>query len=406
MTSDIDVSTPVLVMGGMQNALSIVRSLGKIGVKVSVTASPECWALHSKYCSEKYVCPSDVQPTEFWRKLLLSDGDALHGNVLITCSDDAIQFVAEHRDALSRVYITDESIPELQTALLDKKKTLELAQQADCEVPGYWNVSCLADLAGLEEEITYPIMIKPIHSHIFVRHYGGKKHLMASDIDDLSAKVSDVLAKGIEVMLCEKVPGPDSTLSSYYTYIDEQGHSLFHFTKKVIRRFPVNSGGASYHITEWDPETAEMGKRFFRGIGFKGLGNIEFKRDHRDGKLKVIECNPRFTAAQELLVQSGMDISLIVYCRLSGQPVPELTTYREQLRLLEPIRDYHAYRQLKANGEIRFYAWVRSLMHRQVFSCYRSDDLRPFLVQLRLMFARLLGRLKSGQGVLDKSLES
>ena len=41
----------------------------------------------------------------------------------------------------------------------------------------------------------------------------------------------------------------------------------------------VNRGGGCYHETKWLPETAELGRRFFTGIGFRGMGNIEFKRD-------------------------------------------------------------------------------------------------------------------------------
>ena len=75
------------------------------------------------------------------------------------------------------------------------------------------------------------------------------------------------------------------------------------------------TGNACYHISSWEPEAADLGEKFFRGINLRGLGNIEFKRDLRDGKLKVIECNARFTAAQELLNRSGMDISEIIYLK-------------------------------------------------------------------------------------------
>jgi D-aspartate ligase len=226
-------------------------------------------------------------------------------------------------------------------------------------------------------------MIKPIHSHIFRRHFPTKKYLVAHNSYALIKKVTDLLEKKIEFMVCEIIPGPDSLLSSYYTYIDDQDNALFRFTKKVIRRYPVNSGGGTYHITEWDDETAEMGERFFRGVNFRGLGNIEFKRDLRDGKLKVIECNARFTAAQELLVRSGMDISLLIYRQLSGQNVPKLRGYRDHVRLLEPVNDFRAFLQLRASGEITLLGWIVSLLHKQTFSYFRVDDLGPFIASLR-----------------------
>mgnify|MGYP002148875108 CR=1 FL=1 len=393
----LDTSTPVLVMGGRQNALSIVRSLGKAGVHVSVSLAEGCCAAESRYCSASYIYPVDSDLHLFWKKLLLSDQRPLQGAMLLTCNDDAIEFVAENKEALRQNYVVDENIPELQQAMLDKQKTLELAREAGCPIPEFWNVSTIDDVADLKDDVTFPVMIKPIHSHIFRRYYVGKKYLLANDYQELFSLVSDVLSKGVELMVCEMIPGPDTLLSSYYTYIDSNDQSLFHFTKKVIRRYPVNSGGASYHITEWIPETAEMGERFFRGIDFRGLGNIEFKRDLRDGKLKVIECNARFTAAQELLVQSGMDISMTIYRRLSGQSIPKMEGYRDHVRLLEPVTDFKAYRQLKALGEITFFGWLKSLMYKQVFSYFRMDDLRPVIVMLKSSLSNKLNNYRSAR---------
>lgn len=31
-------------------------------------------------------------------------------------------------------------------------------------------------------------------------------------------------------------------------------NALFHFARKIIRRYPVNSRGATYHVTEWDDD--------------------------------------------------------------------------------------------------------------------------------------------------------
>jgi len=394
----LDVSTPVLVMGGLQNALSIVRSLGRAGVRVCVSSTSNCFASYSRYCADSFPVSADAHQNAFWEKLLLSEQKNLEGSMLLTCSDEAIQFVAENKEALRAHYVVDENIPELQQAMLDKQRTLELAREAGCPIPLFWNINSLADVNALadsttEDSVTFPVMIKPINSHIFRRSYPGKKYLMASNFQELVSTVTDTLEKGVEVMVCEMIPGPDSQLSSYYTYIDDQGHSLFHFTKKVIRRYPVNHGGATYHITEWDEETAEMGERFFRGINFKGLGNIEFKRDLRDGKLKVIECNARFTAAQELLVQANIDISLLIYRRLSGQSVPEFNGYRDHVRLLTLVLDFRAYQQLKERGEITFLGWVASLMHKQKFCYFRVDDLGPFVASLKVLLNRRLSRL-------------
>lgn len=167
-----------------------------------------------------------------------------------------------------------------------------------------------------------------------------------------------------------------------------RGDPLFHYTEKVVRRFPKNNGQGTYHITAWDPEIAELGLKFFRGINFRGLGNVEFKRDLRDNKLKIIECNPRFTAAHELLVRCGMDISLAIYNHLTGLPVPHLNSYKQGMTLWFPYRDFMAYKELKPLNEITLGQWLKSLIHtQQVVPHFRWLDpmptLAPFLLSVK-----------------------
>ena len=243
-------------------------------------------------------------------------------------------------------------------------------------------------------------MIKPIHSHLFQRQF-RKKLLVVNDFQELLRRVEEVLAHDLQIMVCELVPGPDEMLSSYYTYIDAADQHLFHFTKRMIRRAPVNFGGGCYHRTEWVPETAEMGQRFFRGIHFRGLGNIEFKRDLRDGRLKVIECNARFTAAQELLVRAGIDIAWVVYQHLTGGEVPRITAYREDMRLWYPRDDFDAFRELNARGELSIGAWLKSVAHPQVFPFWSWRDPVPALARgwkrnSRRLAAHLARRRKRG----------
>jgi predicted ATP-grasp superfamily ATP-dependent carboligase len=123
----------------------------------------------------------------------------------------------------------------------------------------------------------------------------------------------------------------------------------------------VNRGNACYHRTGWQPETAEAGIRFFESTGLLGLGNIEFKRDPRDGKLKIIEVNARFTAAQELVRRAGVPIDLAVYCHLTRQPLPPLRQSNKELRLWYPFRDFLAFLELRSRGELSLFSWLRSV---------------------------------------------
>ncbi|MDQ7066331.1 MAG: carboxylate--amine ligase [candidate division KSB1 bacterium] len=371
------VNPPVIILGGTANALSIARSMGRSGVDVVLAVGEKSPAQYSRYATEVFIIPGGTNPAEFWHDWLLSGrADRWHGSVIFACNDEAVEFVAQHKYELAEHFLLDDSVPELQLALLDKQRTLEMAREVGVPTPNFWRIYHLDDLDRVRDRVTFPVIIKPIHSHLF-RSAFGKKLFYAFDKDELVALTRKALNRQIEVMIMEWVPGPDHLLGSYYTYIDRDDRALFHYTKKVVRRFPVNQGLACYHYTEWDEEIAELGQTFFRGIHFRGLGNIEFKRDLRDGLLKVIECNPRFTAAQELLARSGMDAAKIIYNAIVGKPVPNVESYRQKLHFWYPVRDFRAFLQLRRRGELTFAEWLKSIGRKQVFPYFRWDDPMP-----------------------------
>lgn len=63
-----------------------------------------------------------------------------------------------------------------------------------------------------------------------------------------------------------------------------------------------------------------------------------FKRDGRDGRFKLIECNPRFTAANELVRQAGTDLARLAYRRALGDGVSDVSSrFAEGARLWHPV---------------------------------------------------------------------
>lgn len=367
-----------MLLGGDANSMAITRSLGRRGIPVRVSCKPEELVAHSRFCAGSHPLAIGVSALEFWGDLLLAtDRPTFQGSVLLPCSDEALEFMADHRDALQMRYLLDDYSPELIRAMLDKQRTAELAGRLDLPIPAFRPIDTLSDLEGLEEVVRFPLIVKPVHSHLFTRHYPGRKYLEPANADELRRQARELLEKQLRVLVCERIPGPDSLMSSYYTYITPNGTALFHFTKRIMRRFPVNEGGATYHVSDWLPETAELGRRFFEGIGLQGLGNVEFKRDPRDGKLKLIESNLRFTQAHQLLVDVGMDSALMIYNHITERPLPRTGPYRTNVTLLFPESDYYAFKQLQARGELTLAQWLGSIARRHCLPYFSLSDPWP-----------------------------
>jgi predicted ATP-grasp superfamily ATP-dependent carboligase len=151
-------------------------------------------------------------------------------------------------------------------------------------------------------------------------------------------------------------------------------------------------GGACYHVIDWNPEVRDLALRLFRWVGLRGLANAEFKRDERDGLLKLIECNARFTAANCLVARSGFDLAAFVYNRIVGRPQPPLETYTLGLRLWDPVRDFASFLELRKRGQLTFRQWVASILHRQTFPYFQWSDPLPSLVRVSKPLRGLWGR--------------
>jgi predicted ATP-grasp superfamily ATP-dependent carboligase len=195
----------------------------------------------------------------------------------------------------------------------------------------------------------------------------------------------------MDTLLMEYIPGGDDRLCSYFTYLDADSRPLFHFTKRIIRRYPAGMGAACYHITDRIPEIHDIANRLFKHVGLRGLANVEFKQDPRDGQYKLIECNARFVASNGLVSAAGLSLAQFVYCRLVGLPLPAMDAYKSGLRLWDPFRDLKAFRELRAQGQITFAKWLASVARPQTFAFFAWTDPMPAITRLLKPVARLFG---------------
>jgi predicted ATP-grasp superfamily ATP-dependent carboligase len=370
----------VIIVGGDHNALSIARSLGSAGVDVYSIGDPQALVKYSRFSKWVALPRGRAIAPEVWAAYLLGPGsEHLRGAVLLAASDEAIELIARHRDQLSEKFRLDLSNPVAQLCMLDKLGTYRAAQAAGVPTPKFWIADTREQVAELQRELVYPLIVKPLLGHEFKRKFSGT-FAVVHNFDELLNAFDKVHRAGIKAFLVEMIPGPDDRLCSYYTYLDEVGNNLVDFTKRVIRRYPVNMGGSTYHITDDVAGVKQLGLALFRQVGLQGIANVEFKLDERDGQLKLIECNARFTAADCLLVASGLNLPLFVYNRIIGRTEPAPTTFRMGLRLWKPLGDFLAYRQLSKMGLLNCRAWLRSILHPQSFPIFRWNDPLPSLV--------------------------
>lgn len=380
---------PAVLLGGGVVSLSVARGLSEEGIPVVGLGHGED-PLRRSRCRREFVDTGSGEGVqERWLEWLAAGP---REGAVLPCSDEGLELVARNRARLVELgYAPVEADDEVLLAMLDKARTAELAEAAGIDLPRTTTVERGTALEKTLEGFAFPCALKPRSSHEFVRHFGMLRKLIVVDSqEELEAELA-ALPQGLEMIATEIVPGPDR-FCSYYSYIDAEGEPLFHYTKQKLRQYPVRFGLGTFHRSNWDPEVAEVGLRFFRGIGLRGLGCVEFKRDERDGRLKLIECNHRMTAADALQRACGLNMGLLAYERALGRPVTPLPSYRRGVALWFPKDDLRAFLAYRRAGEMTLSAWLRSLFAPLRVPVASLRDPLPGLIGLGRTLARTLKR--------------
>ena len=390
---------PVVLLGGENNALSVARCLSSGGIPVFALNRRGVASTFSRRL--RLVDAGGLNGPDDWLKFLTSSAaDRFHGAVIMCCSDESIKFVAENHGILSKRYILQASPPEVRLRFLDKLSTYETAQACDIPYPKFWRIGDGSDLTTVAAECEYPVILKPRISQQW-------KYLRADNELELMQKGAHCAEQGIPIIVMEYIPGGDELCASYYTYIDERGMPLCHFTKRNLRRHPVNSGGTTYHMTEWIPEVAELGLKLFKAAGLRGLGNVEFKRDPRDGRLKLIEVNARYTAGNALVAYAGINLAMLEYAQLLGKTYSAPQTFPAGLTMWEPVDDFLAFRGLNRAGMLTWKDWLGQARTANITPSYSWSDplpaLRTILLSAEAGMKPHLGKLLA-RGKTDEAL--
>ena len=306
-------------------------------------------------------------------------------SVLFPCTDRFVEFVAAHRDRLEEQYVIPLPPNEVLASILDKRRQYRLAEQAGVPMPRTIYPQRREDVEALEPKTwPYPCILKPATPHRWVRSYqSGYKLLLARSHEELMRGYDDACQRDLDVLIQELIPGRESSIYSIYFYADRSGEVLAAGVGKKLRQFPANIGNGTLRESVVEPRVIEIGTQFIRALGFHGIGNIEFRRDPRDGEFKLMELNTRTALGEEVLIAGGLHLPYIAYRDLIGRPVIVEPGYRVGVKWWYFETDFRAFKVYRQRGELTLWTWLRSVWGAQAFAYFAWDDPRPFLVMMK-----------------------
>ena len=387
---------PAVILGGdSTNGLAFVRSLGRRGVPVLSIASQAGPELRTRY-GTSVIQPCEDGAAAALLELMLGLGSKLPvRGAIIACADAYVSFLSRNREALADYY--DFNLPDAQTIddLSNKAAQYQLAEARGFAIPRTLEVG--NDLGRIAGSITYPCVLKPVNPDAwkaYQRTAGARdlvKLLTVESRTELLARGRLIADSKQKWLVQELIEGGDDQLYALYAHFDRDSKPLATFVRRKLRQWPKYGDGC-YSEGVRDDEVLEVAVGLLQSLGYRGLTNTEFKRDPRDGKLKLIEVNVRCAAQTSLALASGVDLPYVAYRDIIGEPIAQDSAYRPGVRWLNLTGDCRAFLELRTRGEIGLLAWLKSLIVVRSHAYFAGDDLMPVLSLGMTLATRLMSR--------------
>lgn len=390
----VSILPPAVIMGLSATGLYAIRELGAAGIPVIGMDSKRQCAAASKYLQHVIIEPDRPRCLEVLRKLV---SGCVGKPVLIPTSDQDLEFIINNCDKLAGEFAFQASYADGNAAnILNKSRFYRLCDKHDVIYPALHEVT-LDGLGALKHSLSYPVIIKPSRIHDLKTEMAGKKGWIVRHEDQFARVVKSIPGHAGTLLAQEVVPGPESEISLFTGYFDQQGRVHQPFTCRKLRQFPPGFGSASLVISEDEPETRRIAEKFLREIGFRGIAAVELKKDPATGQRKMIEINPRPSLWFSASTAARKSIALAAYCDLTGaMPLPMEQNQQNGVLWRYPMKDSYSalFYRLKRGFVLPppdVGSAARATKH--VFPVSESDDQAPVIAEYMTYLGKGMGRV-------------
>jgi D-aspartate ligase len=373
-----------LVLGANYRGLGVVRSLGRRGVPVWLVRSDEhLVACASRYVHRSLAWPNGDDGARVAYLVELARRHSLSGWTLFPTDDETAALLARHRTELGRCFRVAAPTHRAMRAAYDKRLTHGVAEGLGIPQPRTWFPAGRPDAAMID--CRFPVILKPAFKASSNRFTDAK----AWRVDDRASLMAcydeaRTLVPPDILMVQELIPGGGGAQLSYTALCDE-GRVIASASATRLRQQPMDFGKSSSYVeTTPDCDAAVAARELLAQLRFDGLVEVEFKRDARDGRAKLLDINARAWGWHTLCARAGVDFTWLYWSHLHGEPVRQ-TQAEPGVRWVRMSTDLPAVlRELRA-GRMRAREYFKSLRGPLEFAIYAHDDPAPALADLPLL---------------------
>jgi D-aspartate ligase len=387
-----------VVAGTHQTGVNLMRNLSRKGVSVACVGFDQSEPGFQTVYGKAHRCPDPDEAPDEWVSFMTQLGRQLGDRpVLIPTSDQFVGALARHAEALGPCYRFHAPALLIQARLATKEHHYDIADAHGMPIPRTKLVRSSEDVVAFGAAALFPCLFKPLH----VRHWErcppghplhGVKVILAHSPEELVAKYRMCSEVTPELILQEVIEGPDTAKLVYISCYSRDGRRVGSCLVRELRTWPVGYGPATVVEPARDEEADRVCDQYLRRLGYSGICEIELKRDSRDGKLKLIEVNPRHSGTGDAAPYAGVEIGWLHYLDLLGVQLQEVFPRRRSFRHVVLTKDVTTL----------FNYWRAGLLDwRSVLNSYRLPlafyDMHPRDWRLTVRYLRQILRVVAGQ---------
>lgn len=315
-----------VIAGAWRTGVLAMRGLVRRGVRVCCFDSNRSYeGFRSRY-GPAYACPDPDSDAKGWLEFMIGLSKKIGGQpALIASADQFVSAIAAYESELRPHYLVS-AAAALQGRLSDKQTQYALAARHGMPLPRTEPVRSVQEVTAFADTAQFPCLLKPFNAREWqVLPPGHPLYDMKIALVETPAQLiqswrwaseanSDVVAQ-------EVIVGPDTAKRVYFSCYAGDGRRIGNALFRELRCNPVGFGPATVSEPVDDPEADAVCDRFLRSLGYSGICEIEAKRDLRDGRLKLIEVNPRLSGNGDAAPYAGVDLGWLHYLDLIGKEV-------------------------------------------------------------------------------------
>lgn len=376
--------------------LSIIRCLGSKGIYTVAMdyENKNTYGAKSKYLSEQIIVPHYKKESEKLVEYLIEYSKKQDDKpVLFPSADQYVEFIDANLNKLREYYLIPMDKQGLWTDVIDKDTLYKMAIKFGVRVPETIDPKDVEFEKRLLEEVGFPCIVKPSDSPAFVAKF-RKKIFLCNNREELDEALKKSKEAELEIMVQRIIPGFDDHMYTFDGYMDQESNVTHWTTCQKQRQYPINFGASVYTKQKYVPELYHISAPFFKKIGYKGFGEIEFKKDSVTGEYYFIEINARTTNFNAMLQKVGLNFPYICYMEMTGNKLDPFVVDKDKevyFRYFQEdflaIRDYIKTNQLRRNQVIK------SLINKKAPAIWDIKDPKPSIAYGGMILKKILKKI-------------